>query len=1009
MTGPQGKKGKSIQSRLVMLLLFILIPVLAIQAYIYYDDYQARRAFEFQANLEVARSVARTFESFVQDVIHHELVIGLAITSPQPMASEDITRLLISFTGYAAVRDFTWLNPKGNAVYSGNPAVVGNSYSDRSFFRDIANGREWAVSELVISKASGKPVFGISQGIRDEKGALLGVVVAIIIPENLDARLAVERGKGGGHALVDSKGMLVYRYPAINPTWEERNWLKQYPEYEEVLKGQEIATTVYAPYEKKNRLVSFTPVSSLGWAATAGKPEEDVVRPILISMAKSALLFLSVSFAAFFIALALSRKIASPVTALSAHALALGHGQRPMQVNPDDILEFQNLSAAFNAMAEKVQTRETALRDSEQRWAVTLASIGDAVIATDTGGRVTFLNRVAEVLTGWSMAEAMGKPLKEIFHIVNEHTRAAVEDPVSKVVQTGLIVGLANHTVLLRRGGGKIPIDDSGAPIRNEDGHILGVVLVFRDISERKRAEEALRLVSKRMEWLARFPEENPSPIARVSVEGRVLYRNPTIAALPGWACEAGQAIPEPLMLLVGQALSEKLGMQQDIGLGGRYYSVSVAPFPAEGYANVYGIDITERKAAEEALWESEKFLRQANEYLEQRVQERTAELKERAGQLARLASQLTMAEQRERKRLGQILHDGLQQYLLAAKLQVGGLLDQATDDALKQAASEVENLLSESIRVSRSLAAELTPPILHEAGLSAGLGWLSRWMSDKHRLKVELVMPMDALVLTDDAKVLLFESVRELLLNVVKHAGTLSARVSLAQEDGRSLQIVVSDNGVGFDPARLSVEDGCFGLFSIHERLCLIGGGFEVDSSPGKGARFTLIVPLSINEPLESSSCAQPIAVNPNDVHRLPTSSGKIRILLTDDHSSMREGLARLLGQETDFDVVGQANDGQEAVEMAGELIPDVILMDISMPRMNGIDATRMIHQQHPDIRIIGLSLYQEEERAKGMLDSGAVFYLTKSCAPADVKTAIRSSMRERQGSEKNIPEVDA
>ena len=530
-----------------MLLLLILIPMVAIQAYIYYDDYQARRALEYQANLEVARAIAKTFESFVQDVIHHELVIGLAITSPQPMVSEDITRLLISSTGYAAVRDFTWLNPKGDAIYSGNPAVVGNSYSDRSFFRDVANGREWTVGELVISKATGKPVFGISRGIRDEKGALLGVVVAMIIPENLDARLAVERGKGGGHALVDSKGMLVYRYPAINPTWEERNWLKQYPEYEEVFKGQEITKTVYAPYEKKNRLVSFTPVSSIGWAATAGKPEGDVVQPILISMAKSALLFLSVSFAAFFIALAVSRKIASPVTELSAHALALGHGERPRQITLDDILEFQNLAEAFNAMAEKVQARETALRESEKRWAVTLASIGDAVIATDTGGRITFLNKVAELLTGWSMADAAGKPVQEVFRIVNEHTQAIVEDPVSKVIQTGMIVGLANHTVLLRKGGGEIPIDDSGAPIRDEEGRILGVVLTFRDITERKRAEE---------------------------------------------------------------------------------------------------------------------LLRQTNEGLERRVHERTAELQERADQLGRLSSQLTMAEQRERKRLAQILHDGLQQYL---------------------------------------------------------------------------------------------------------------------------------------------------------------------------------------------------------------------------------------------------------------------------------------------------------------------------------------------------------
>ena len=206
MTGPQGKKGKSIQSRLIMLLLFILIPVLAIQAYIYYDDYQARRALEFQANLEVARAVARTFESFVQDVILHELVIGLAITSSQPMESQDITRLLTTYQDYAAIRDFTWLNPEGVATYSSNPAMVGRNYSDRAYFRDIANGPDWTVGELVLARTTGDPVFGISRGIRDDKGTLLGVVVTTVIPEKLDTLLAVERGKGGGLFPCRSQG-----------------------------------------------------------------------------------------------------------------------------------------------------------------------------------------------------------------------------------------------------------------------------------------------------------------------------------------------------------------------------------------------------------------------------------------------------------------------------------------------------------------------------------------------------------------------------------------------------------------------------------------------------------------------------------------------------------------------------------------------------------------------------------------------------------------------------------
>src|SRR5260221_7266938 len=124
---------------------------------------------------------------------------------------------------------------------------------------------------------------------------------------------------------------------------------------------------------------------------------------------------------------------------------------------------------------------------------VTLASIGDAVIATDAQGCVTFMNPVAESLTGWQQAEAIGKQLTEVFNIVNETTRRIVETPVTKVMRLGSIVGLANHTVLLSKDGREIPIDDSGAPIRDSDGKIVGVILVFRDITDRRRDENALQ------------------------------------------------------------------------------------------------------------------------------------------------------------------------------------------------------------------------------------------------------------------------------------------------------------------------------------------------------------------------------------------------------------------------------------------------------------------------------------------------------------------------------------
>ena len=135
---------------------------------------------------------------------------------------------------------------------------------------------------------------------------------------------------------------------------------------------------------------------------------------------------------------------------------------------------------------------ERKLRDSEQWLATTLKSIGDAVIATDAGGFVTFMNPVAEALTGWNQEDAAGKPLKKVFNIINEETGKQAEDPATRVFREGVVVGLANHTVLIAKDGTKYPIDDSGAPIRDDKGNIMGVVLVFRDITEKRNMEEAL-------------------------------------------------------------------------------------------------------------------------------------------------------------------------------------------------------------------------------------------------------------------------------------------------------------------------------------------------------------------------------------------------------------------------------------------------------------------------------------------------------------------------------------
>lgn len=184
-----------------------------------------------------------------------------------------------------------------------------------------------------------------------------------------------------------------------------------------------------------------------------------------------------------------------------------------------------------------------ALETERQReiLAVTLASIGDAVIITDTTGRITFTNEVAAELTGWTQEEAKGQPCARVFQIINEHTREPVASPVDKVLSTGAIVGLANHTLLIRKDGRELPIDDSGAPIREQDGSVRGVVLVFRDFTTYKEAERNLIASKQKVEEASKAKDKF---LAMLSHELRTPL-TPVLATLSAW--EARCALPEPL------------------------------------------------------------------------------------------------------------------------------------------------------------------------------------------------------------------------------------------------------------------------------------------------------------------------------------------------------------------------------------------------------------------------------------------------------------------------------
>ncbi|MGA2400320.1 MAG: PAS domain S-box protein [Syntrophobacteraceae bacterium] len=180
---------------------------------------------------------------------------------------------------------------------------------------------------------------------------------------------------------------------------------------------------------------------------------------------------------------------------------------------------------------------EAALRASLERHSITLKSIGDAVIATDARGRVELMNPVAEALTGWGNEEARGKPLEEVFRIVNEQTRARVESPVARVLRDGMVAGLANHTLLIARDGAERPIADIGAPIRNENGDIIGVVLVFRDQTKERAAAAALEDSEKRYRRL--FESAKDGILILDANTGKVVDVNPFLMNLLGYSYDA--------------------------------------------------------------------------------------------------------------------------------------------------------------------------------------------------------------------------------------------------------------------------------------------------------------------------------------------------------------------------------------------------------------------------------------------------------------------------------------
>ena len=418
---------------------------------------------------------------------------------------------------------------------------------------------------------------------------------------------------------------------------------------------------------------------------------------------------------------------------------------------------------------------------------------------------------------------------------------------------------------------------------------------------------------------------------------------------------------------------------------------------------------LAERTEAERRARESEARLQSLASHLERTVEERTEELVESQDRLRALAVELNLAEQRERKRIATEMHDHLQQLLVLGKLKLAGGKRLAMGlPAVEKMIHETDEVLAVALQYTRSLVAELSPPVLRDHGLGAGLRWLGGYM-EKYEMTVSVTVSEEEPTLPEDQAVLLFQSVRELLMNAWKHGGTGKAAVVLTHT-GEALQITVTDRGAGFDLAAVAAAEPAggvsskFGLFSIEERMRSLGGSLKLESEPGRGTTASLVLPLG------KPSVAECSMVNEECVMTKGTSSHsalnikhspfqqdtkRMRVLLVDDHAMVRQGLRAVLEGYDDVHVVGEAVDGREAVRLTEQLRPGIVVMDINMPKMNGIEATREITTRYPHIIVIGLSVNAGDDNQQALIRAGAAALLTKEAAVEQLYETMRAVLK--------------
>ena len=660
------------------------------------------------------------------------------------------------------------------------------------------------------------------------------------------------------------------------------------------------------------------------------------------------------------------------------------------------------------------QKRTAAALAAQREWyRVTLASIGDAVIASDPEGRVTFMNEVAERLTGWSQAEAMGKPLGEVFQIVNEETRAPVENPTEKVLRSGAIVALANHTVLISRDGQEWPIADSAAPILDDARTILGVVLVFHDVTEERRAHAALAQQRERFETTLASIGDG---VIATDLHGRIEFMNTVAEQLTGWRLadargrkcdEVFRIVHESTRAPVANPVSQVLAQDGFAGLANHTVLISAdgteraiddsgAPIREAG-GELAGVVLVFRDVSDRRRLEAE---RQAAARERERLLTAERQARLEAEQANRVKDDfVAMLSHELRTPLSAIL--GWTQILQARApgeeaFQHGLVVIERNTRAQSQLISD---LLDISRIGSGKLVLDVKTVDLGEV-LADSLETVRYSADDKGVVLGSQVDPVNPIV-GDPAR--LGQVMWNLLTNAIKFTPR-GGRVDVTlRQVGSMAQLTVRDTGVGIRPEDLprvferfrqgggatTGRHGGLGLgLSITKHLVELHGGTARAWSEGEGKGVVITIELPV--------IARPVGPRGQPETAPVLSEGislrGITVLVVEDEPDMRDLIQRTL-EDHGAHVLAAASapEGLQLLESG----PDLLLSDIRLPEIDGYELIRQIRARgdsHARMPAVALTAFARSEDRTRAIRAGFQSHLAKPFERSELVFTVAS-----------------